>query len=94
MPCTDKSHTVSSEVRRQIRCLFKLFAAHPAGQCAVLFPPQSCGGQRGRCRCRTVQRALIIVIPAVTWGGCWEPAEGLLVVSGCIFLFVDDEAMA
>lgn len=85
---------MGSEVRIQICCLFKLFAAHLTGQSAVLFHPLSYGGLRGgRCWCRTVQRTLIIVVPAVAGGRRWVHAEGLLVVR-CIPHFVDDEAMA
>lgn len=81
---------MSSEVRIQIRSLFKLFAAHLTGQRALLFHPLR-GGRRW---CRTVQRTLIVVVLAVTGGTCRVCTEGLLVVGECISHFVDDEAMA
>jgi len=76
----------------QIRCLFKMFAANPTGQRALLLPPQSVGGLRGGGRWgRTIQGALIIVAPAVTWGGGWVGTEGLLL---SFSHFVGDEAVA
>lgn len=95
IPCADKSHTVSSEVRIQIRCLFKLFPAHLTGQRALFLHALSYGGlRRGRSWCRTVQRTLLTVVPAVTRGGSWVHAWGLLLLSDGISHFVGDEAMA
>lgn len=90
VPRADESHAVSSEVRIQIRCLVKLFAAHLTGQRALLF--HALGG--GRRWCRTVQGALVIVVLAVAGGACRVCTEGLLVVGECVSHFVDDEAMA
>lgn len=81
---------MSSEVRVQIRRLLELFVAHLTGQCAVLLRPLR-GGRR---RCRTVQRTLLIVVPAAAGGRRRVHAEGLLVVGECVSHFVDDEAMA
>lgn len=71
-----------------------MFTAHLAGQRVLILLCLRCGGLRGGgCWCRTIQRTLIIVVPAVTRGRSWVRAEGLLVVSVCLSHFVSDEAV-
>lgn len=88
IPCTDKGHTVSPEVRAEIRRLVEVFAAHLAGQ-GVSLLGYFLGG--GRSCSRALGWVLAIEVPAA---GSEHGAACLLALCGCVPHLVGDEAVA